>query len=376
MGRFREALAKKGNKNLISLKRSFALADADASGSLSLIEFEAVVRDQNIPGFTVNDAERVFKLFDSNSDGEIHFNEIMDALCGDFPESRRRIVSEAFDKLDTNKSGSLELEEVKGKFDATRHPEVITGKQNAEVIQAQFYDMFGTFHAASTNFDKDVPLSRELFSQYFHYISAQFDKEYEFRNFVVGVWNMDINPVGPKEFAGKHPSSYGKNSREQWKLANHKSIFGGRDADTPYKFSEEQLRKGADVKDVGQGSARAMMPAAGSKQWNISKTKGTDMHGDLQNRRESAMAKSNAPEYPPKMTDQEAENAKLLEGVRSRIKERGARGIIGIGRSFKIIDDDRSGSLNRAEFCKCLRDYRISDDEAEQEAIFSLIDRD
>ena len=88
------------------------------------------------------------------------------------------------------------------------------------------------------------------------------------------------------------------------------------------------------------------------------------------------MAKSNAPEYPPKMTDQEAENAKLLEGVRSRIKERGARGIIGIGRSFKIIDDDRSGSLNRAEFCKCLRDYRISDDEAEQEAIFSLIDRD
>jgi len=99
--------------------------------------------------------------------------------------------------------------------------------------------MFGTFHASSTNFDSSVPISRELFCQYFHFISPQFDKEYEFRNFVIGVWNMDLNPVAPSQYAGKHPSVYGKNSREQWKYANHKSIFGGRDADTPYKFADE-----------------------------------------------------------------------------------------------------------------------------------------
>lgn len=51
----------------------------------------------------------------------------MQALCGEFSESRRRIVSEAFDKLDENKNGLLELEEVKGKFDPTRHPDVIVG---------------------------------------------------------------------------------------------------------------------------------------------------------------------------------------------------------------------------------------------------------
>ena len=99
--------------------------------------------------------------------------------------------------------------------------------------------MFGTFHASSTNFDSSVPISRELFCHYFHMISPQFDKEYEFRNFVIGVWNMDLNPVAPSQYAGKHPSVYGKNSREQWKYANHKSIFGGRDADTPYKFADE-----------------------------------------------------------------------------------------------------------------------------------------
>lgn len=36
----------------------------------------------------------------------------------------------------------------------------------------------------------------------------------------------------------------------------------------------------------------------------------------------------------------------LLGRVRERIQARGARGIIGIGKSFKIMDDDNSGSLD------------------------------
>ena len=38
------------------------------------------------------------------------------------------------------------------------------------------------------------------------------------------------------------------------------------------------------------------------------------------------------------VTDEE-----MLKRVRDRLKARGARGIIGIGKSFKIMDDDNSG---------------------------------
>ena len=38
---------------------------------------------------------------------------------------------------------------------------------------------------------------------------------------------------------------------------------------------------------------------------------------------------------------------------------RGGRGISSIGRKFKIADDNRSGSLDKEEFKKCMHDFRI-----------------
>ena len=40
------------------------------------------------------------------------------------------------------------------------------------------------------------------------------------------------------------------------------------------------------------------------------------------------------------------------------------------------MDDDNSGCLNRSEFFKALKDYRISNDPKEIEAIFKIFDQD
>jgi len=44
---------------------------------------------------------------------------------------------------------------------------------------------------------------------------------------------------------------------------------------------------------------------------------------------------------------------------RKKILSRGAKGIIGLQRIFKIMDDDNSKSLNRYEFEKACRDFKI-----------------
>ena len=53
-----------------------------------------------------------------------------------------------------------------------------------------------------------------------------FEKDLEFKNFLVGVWNMDLVSIGQNDCAGTKPAVRGKNSREQWKYENHKILFG------------------------------------------------------------------------------------------------------------------------------------------------------
>jgi len=62
--------------------------------------------------------------------------------------------------------------------------------------------------------------------------------------------------------------------------------------------------------------------------------------------------------------------------VRERIKARGARGILSLGKSFKIMDDDNSGYLDSEEFAKALKSYRITSDPLEIQAIFDTFDPD
>jgi Ca2+-binding EF-hand superfamily protein len=64
----------------------------------------------------------LYKIFDKNGDGSIQFEEFMHALLGPMSDARKSLVQFAFNKLDSNANGTLELTEVKMKFNPARHP--------------------------------------------------------------------------------------------------------------------------------------------------------------------------------------------------------------------------------------------------------------
>jgi Ca2+-binding EF-hand superfamily protein len=65
----------------------------------------------------------------------------------------------------------------------------------------------------------------------------------------------------------------------------------------------------------------------------------------------------------------------LVELFRDKVKSRGARGIIGLQRVFKIVDDNNSKTLDIYEFSKVVKDYRIEMSEDEVKKLFTLFDR-
>jgi Ca2+-binding EF-hand superfamily protein len=55
--------------------------------------------------------------------------------------------------------------------------------------------------------------------------------------------------------------------------------------------------------------------------------------------------------------------------------KRGAKGLIGLKRQFKIMDSDGSGALDFNEFKKALDDYKVGCTEEETQALFGIFDR-
>ena len=49
----------------------------------------------------------------------------------------------------------------------------------------------------------------------------------------------------------------------------------------------------------------------------------------------------------------------LLPQLRNKLKARGAKGMIGLARSFRIMDDNNSKTLEPNEFQKAMRDYGL-----------------
>jgi calcyphosin len=66
----------------------------------------------------------------------------------------------------------------------------------------------------------------------------------------------------------------------------------------------------------------------------------------------------------------------LAEALKNKLASRGARGMIGLQRQFKIMDDDNSKSLNNAEFTKAVTDYKLGFTKGECAALFAYFDVD
>lgn len=194
--------------------------DTDNSGHLSLAEFQQVIDNFKIPGISASDAQRLFNVFDKSGDGSILFKEFLTTLCGEMSAYRQRLVQEAFQQLDRSGNGKLEMSEVKQNFDPSRHPDVISGVKTSEEARFSFFEMFTTFHNASTGFSGETAIDFDEFLEYHLYLNESFERDIEFKNFIIGVWNLDIKKV-PQDVAGVHPDNYGKNSHEQWKRVNH-----------------------------------------------------------------------------------------------------------------------------------------------------------
>jgi|LauGreDrversion4_2_1035121.scaffolds.fasta_scaffold181190_3 Ca2+-binding EF-hand superfamily protein len=133
-------------RGYIGLKRQFKLIDSEQSGYLSLNEFLQAFDDLKMTNLESGELQMIFENYDPTKTGHMQYRPFLNDLVTELPPQRLRLVQEAFKHLDTNRSGVLELEEVKAKYDASRHPYVLSKVKTAEEAKFEFYSLFTSLH--------------------------------------------------------------------------------------------------------------------------------------------------------------------------------------------------------------------------------------
>lgn len=133
-------------RGYIGLKRQLKLIDSEQSGYLSLNEFLQAFDDLKMTNLESGELQMIFENYDPTKTGHMQYRPFLNDLVTELPPQRLRLVQEAFKHLDTNRSGVLELEEVKAKYDASRHPDVLSKVKTAEEAKFEFYSLFTSLH--------------------------------------------------------------------------------------------------------------------------------------------------------------------------------------------------------------------------------------
>lgn len=156
--------------------KQFRIMDDNNNRSLDISEFTKAMNEQML-GLTESDIKALFQAFDRNRDGEVNYDEFIRILQGPMNNFRKKLVGQAFDKIDRDRSGQVDISDLKGVYNASRHPDVVSGKKTEEDILLEFLQTFENHHNQCNSTAPDHIVTREEFEEYYNNISASVDND-------------------------------------------------------------------------------------------------------------------------------------------------------------------------------------------------------
>jgi len=162
MQKFRNAVNARGGRGIIGLSRQFKIMDDNGNKKLEWCEFDKACKDFRV-NVTENERRRLFQQFDVDGNGTVSFDELIREVRGPMNENRTKFVLKAFDKMDKDGNGVLEINDLKGVYNASRHPDVLSGKKTESDIFGEFLETFEQHLSMREHRAKDRKVTKDEF---------------------------------------------------------------------------------------------------------------------------------------------------------------------------------------------------------------------
>ena len=104
---------------------------------------------------------------------------------------RSGFVQKAFKILDKDNSGTVDIHDIKGVYDATKHPDVKSGKKTEDDILLEFLETFETHHNTLSGEANDSSVTWEEFKEYYTNVSSSIDNDEYFQLMMTNAWKLD-----------------------------------------------------------------------------------------------------------------------------------------------------------------------------------------
>ena len=122
----RTRLTARGARGIIGLGRAFRIMDDNGSRTLEPEEFVKAMHDYGT-GFSEHESKVLFAGFDLNKNGTVDYDEFLRFVRGPLNPFRQALVDKAFAIMDRDGNGYIDYNDLKGRYDASYHPEVKAG---------------------------------------------------------------------------------------------------------------------------------------------------------------------------------------------------------------------------------------------------------
>ncbi|MFM1914230.1 MAG: hypothetical protein RIR51_2083 [Bacteroidota bacterium] len=313
----------RGVRGIISIGKAFRIMDDNNSRTLDFNEFRKASKDYRWD-LSDREVEIAFRAFNEGGEGEIDYEEFLRTIRGNMNQFRVRLCEQAFRKIDRDGSGILTIDDLRGVYNAKKHPEVIAGRKTEDEVFIEYLDTFEAHHSLLNGNDANHEIDLEEWIEYYQNVSMSIDDDKYFEVMMNNCWRMNEHTTGNNEKRGWSNKDESPNKQQNISNAyNQRAGNSGRVGSA--KGRQEQER-----------------PQAGRQEQ----------------------------ERPQTATNS------AIEKFRSKLLSRGARGIIGISRQFKIFDDDNSKTIDFEEFKKAVKDFRVDLTPNEIKVVFGTFDRD
>ena len=335
---FRDTLSAKGIKTIINFLNQLKQYDRKGDKEISFPDLFEIFNNLNLH-ISEKDAKILFSDFEENS--KMNYSKFISVMIeNSLNERRQNIIKEAFNRLDTEKCGIVNLSDIKNLFSSKNCPLVKEGDVTEEEFYNNFMETFQTHHNLVRS-PKIKKVNFDEFLNYYKYFSLTIEDDYLFEETLISCWKLSKSKqayAGPKDNV-KNIIQAPSEKEEESQIIKNISLEGK--PKTAKKFFEKnaeyQIPYGTNTESTDYS--------------NLLHPKG-DLNGIKLNK-----------------------NMDPMSIFRRKVFSRGPRSIMSLRRTFMLYDEDKSNQLTYTQFDKFINDYRLNIEEEDKKKIFKLFNK-